>query len=232
VAAASADGVVLSVGSQDRIPYYSLVIKVQCAERDDPVKKVSMSYDIYLFKPDNGESADEAFERLFDESDDFSLSPASPQSEALKEKIAAALLTANPILERFQFDYAAVAKVLKTTEEEARIQWRHIELNGPEDGNGIQIEINDDKASITIPYWHEGFKAQSVFEEVWRYLEVFRTEADYLAYDPQLYRPLDLSDDRSEVVDRYSGVMSSIKAEITAAGATISGPSKPWWKFW
>ena len=41
--------------------------KVQCTECHDPANKVPMSYDIYLFKPDNGESADEAFERLIHE---------------------------------------------------------------------------------------------------------------------------------------------------------------------
>src|SRR5215470_17978738 len=100
-----------------------------------------MSYDIHLFKPDAGESADEAFERLFVESEDLDDEPPSSGKEALKEKLANALIAANPLLERFQFDYAAVAKSLKTTEEQARLEWRHIELNGPEDGNGIQITI-------------------------------------------------------------------------------------------
>jgi hypothetical protein len=40
-------------------------------------------------------------------------------------------------------------------EDEARVRYRHVELNGPENGNGIQITLYDDNASITIPYWHQ-----------------------------------------------------------------------------
>jgi hypothetical protein len=192
-----------------------------------------MSYDIYLFKPDSGEAAEEAFERLFDEDDDDNRNPPSPEGDALKERLTDRLSKANPLLERFQFDYIAIAKSLKTTEEEARLQWRNIELNSPEDGNGIQIQIEDDKASMTIPYWHKDDDAQRVFEEVWEYLDVFRTEADYLAYDPQLGRPLDLSNDLAEVIYRYTGVMSRFETEVNGPGQTgNTEQSKPWWKFW
>ena len=83
-----------------------------------------MSYDIYLFKPDDGESVEDAFERLFSEDEDGDESEPSAEREVLKARLADALIAANPLLESFQFDYAAVAKSLKTTEEEARRQWR------------------------------------------------------------------------------------------------------------
>jgi hypothetical protein len=38
------------------------------------------------------------------------------------------------------------------TEDEARVRFRHIELNGADDGNGIQITLSDDTADITVPY--------------------------------------------------------------------------------
>jgi len=192
-----------------------------------------MSYDVHLFKPEGGESADEAFERLVVESEEVGEGSPSPEKEALKEQLSDTLTKTNPLLERFHFDYAAVAKSLKTTEEKARLQWRHIELNGPEDGNGIQIIIEDDKASVSVPYWHQADEATRVFEEIWQYLNVFQSEAGYLAYDPQLERPLDLSKDLDEVVRRYSGVVRAVNTEIAAtAQANTTDQPKPWWKFW
>ena len=127
------------------------------------------------------------------------------------------------------FDYAAVAKSLKTTEEEARRQFRHIELNTPEDGNGIQITIEDDSATITVPYWHQGEGATDAFDEIRRYARVFETEAGYIAYDPQLEKQLDLSNDLAEMTDAYTDVSSDLESIVAAVGER---PTKPWWKFW
>jgi len=192
-----------------------------------------MSYDIYLFKPDDGESVEDAFERLFSEDEDGDESEPSAEREVLKARLADALIAANPLLESFQFDYAAVAKSLKTTEEEARRQWRHIELNGPEDGNGIQITIEDGKATVTVPYWHEGDDAKRVFEEIWKYLKVFQTEAGYLAFDPQLECPLDLSKDPDEMIQTYTGFVGTMNTKFVASNeSSVSDKPQPWWKFW
>lgn len=187
-----------------------------------------MSYDIFLFKPDDGESADDAFDRLFDESD---AGPAAlAHSDELKEKLAAALMAVNPRLERFEFDYSAAARAMKISEEEARAELCHIELNSPD---GIQIQVDSDKATLTLPYHHQGAKARSVFKEVWQYLHVFQTEALYLAYDPQFGRPLDLSKDFDEALGTYTGVATAFESHIRNAGESIIGQrSKPWWKFW
>ena len=190
-----------------------------------------MSYDISLFKPNEGESVDDALDRLFD-SDGSDQKAPSPEEEAIKERLAHALLAENPRLELTQFDYPAVANSSNTTKDDTRRKPRYFELNGA-DGNGIQIEIADSKASISLPYWHKGRQARSVFEEVWKYLKVFETEAGYLAYDPQLGRPLDLNSDFAEVIEIYTGTIEAVESAIAASGEkTVARQPKPWWKFW
>jgi len=193
-----------------------------------------MSYDLYFFKPLDGESVDEAYERLFDESGEVGEGPITPDKESLKERLASALISSGSGLEKFQFDYASLAKSLKLSEEEARRQWRHIEINSPEDGNGIQITIEDDSASIAIPYWHQGSDARAAFEEIWGYAKVLEKEAGYVAYDPQLERPIDISSDLDEVIETYTNVSGSVESIVSGdvAESVLPEKPKPWWKFW
>jgi hypothetical protein len=187
-----------------------------------------MSYDIYFFKPRDAESVDEAYERVVDEAEEGGDGAAGPETEVLKERLAKALVDAGTGLERFVFDYAEVAKSLKTTEEDARRQFRHIELNGPEDGNGIQIMIEDDFATLTVPYWHQGDEASDAFDEIHRYARIFETEAVYIAYDPQLEKQIDFSEDFAEMTAAYTDVSSQLDSTVSA----IEEEPKPWWKFW
>ena len=184
-----------------------------------------MSYDFRLFKRRPGEDPYVTAQR---DSEEFPDSPPDPQKEALKRRVADALIAHNSKLEVFQFGYEEIAKFQKITVEQARLKYRHLELNGPEDGNGIQIELFDDEASVTVPFWHEGDKAAETFREIWSYLEIISREADYLIYDPQLDRVLDPSTGFDDALSRYSGAMQQIHQTLPASGAE----RRPWWKFW
>src|SRR5438445_2635711 len=134
-----------------------------------------MSYDFRLFKQRAGE---DALVTARADSDGFPTTPPDPQKEALKRRVADALIARNAQLRVFQFDYDAVAKSQKISVEEARLKFRHLELNGPEEGcNGIQITLFDDEASVTVPFWREGDKAADTFREIWSYLEIISREA-------------------------------------------------------
>src|SRR5881394_2911913 len=112
-----------------------------------------MSYDFRLFKRRAGEN--ELVTAKAD-SEGLPTTPADPQKEALKRRVADALIAGNPQLAVFQFDYAAVAKSQNISEDQARIKFRHLELNGPaENCNGIQITLFDEEASVTVPFWHK-----------------------------------------------------------------------------
>lgn len=188
-----------------------------------------MSYDFFLFRPKNGDDPVALARRLLDEADD-ALNPGKPDDdkEERKQSLAAALVAVNPALEVYPFDHAAIARKEGMTVKEARRRWRHLELNGPEDGNGIQIALYDDTADLTVPYWHHGEDARRTVWEVWRYLEVLEREGGFVTYDPQLERVLDLGTDLDAVLAGYARGTAHLSRAVLQAGSR----KRPWWKFW
>lgn len=169
-----------------------------------------MSYDLYLFKPKAGIDPLETFDELFsEESDEINPGLPSPEKESRKRSIADALINLNPQLEIFSFGFRELAEMDGISEDKAKIKYRHLELNGADDGNGIQITLYDDSAEITVPYWHSGEKAQQVFNEIWSYLQVIENEAGFITYDPQLEMILNLATDLPEAVEIYARVAGS-----------------------
>ena len=189
-----------------------------------------MSYDIYLFQPVPGEDPVEtARARLEVDTDEINPGPPQADAEKRKQQLVRALMAENPALEPFSFGYAEIASHEGISEDEARIRYRHVELNGSEKGNGIQITLYDDYASITVPYWHQPVAAGGAFDEIWRYLRVLSESGGFFVYDPQLERVLDLEDDRPEAVETYGSVITRIPEIVERSGAQ---PKRPWWKFW
>ena len=184
-----------------------------------------MSYDLHLVRA--GMTAIDAAELVLGDVDPDNPNPGafSPAAEARKAHLTQALRSVNPALEPFAFDYAEIARFLNISEEDARLKWRHIELNGPDGGNGIQITLHDETATVTVPYWHHGIAANTVWEEIWTYLTVLKTDGGLDVYDPQLDRILDLSTDLGAVLSTYGGVVGS----VDQVAAKLK---KPWWKFW
>lgn len=189
-----------------------------------------MSYDLHLVRPKPGEDPIEIAQAMLadDEEDGIDPGPVSSTAEQRKQRLVGALQKLNPELEPFQFGYAEIAQTHGITEAEARERFRHIELNGREDGNGIQITIHDNKADLTVPYWHSGAAANAAWKEIWSYLGVLEREGEFVVYDPQLDRILDLGRDFDAVASQYGAVVQSMSAE----NVTDTPSSKPWWKFW
>jgi len=191
-----------------------------------------MSYDIVLFRPRPGEDPlttahceDEGIEREGSQPD--------PAKEALKQSVMSALMDANPSLEPFEVKYEQIAQFENISVEEAKLRYRHIELNGPEDGNGIQILLDDDEASVSVPYWHDGAKAESTLKELWEYLTIIQRETGYVVYDPQLDMILDLSQGYSEALNVYAGTRQAVVQRMPSVVLQSEGkPQKRWWQFW
>jgi hypothetical protein len=188
-----------------------------------------MSYDLYLIPRSLGPDLVAVVRaKLQDEEDEVDPGPPVAEKEARKQRLARALTTSNPELTVFAVDHAALAAEQDITEDEARRRYRDIELNGAEDGNGIQIFLGDDRVDVTVPYWHHPPDAASVFDEIWGYLHILEREGGLAVYDPQLDRILNLAADRPATLDCYAGVM----AQLAAENARAARPAKPWWKFW
>lgn len=186
-----------------------------------------MSYDLYLLRVPPGADPLKAAEEIFHEDvDEINPGTPNPQKEATKRELAEQLQLINPSLEVFPFDYAEIAKLMQISEQEAQIQYRHIELNALD--GGIQITLYDDTASLTMAYWHKGEKAGEVWREAWQYLECLERHGGFSIYDPQLDRMLNLVSDLEEVQQVYvSGVSATEQAVLE-----MTEPKKPWWKFW
>ncbi len=170
-----------------------------------------MSYDLHLFKPKSGVDPLETIERLFeDESEEINPGLPVPKKEERKRALAQALINLNPQLEIFEFSFKELAEMEGITEDEACVRFRHLELNGADDGNGIQITLSDDTADVTVPYWHTGDAAKQTFEEIWSYLKLLEAEGGFATYDPQLERILNLSADFSSVLEAYEEVSGNM----------------------
>jgi hypothetical protein len=187
-----------------------------------------MSYDLHLFRPKPGVDLTEAaLASMEDDEENESPGAANAEDERRKRALAEALRRTNPGLAEFKGEDED--DELEEEAEEERQRWRSIELNGPDDGNGIQITLYDDTADITVPYWHKGEAAKRVMTEIWEYLEVLQSQGGFRTYDPQVEKVLDLATDREAVLATYAkGV--GYTDDITRKGS--GKQAKPWWKLW
>ena len=195
---------------------------------------ITMSYDLHLFRPAPGtELLETARASSGEDAEELNPGPVVPEKEQQKRQNAALLQIANSQLEIFPFDYRAIARSLGCSEAEAKIRFRHLELNSPEDGNGIQITLADDTVSITVPYCHHGDGAEPVLKEVWKYLQVLERWAGFRSYDPQLDKVLDLERDLAAALAQYRSVADRLPAVAAERLEQFQlPPERPWWKFW
>ena len=173
-----------------------------------------MSYDLFLFKPIEGEDPLKTAERILEEEENDVLDlekeeidTIDEEKEYLKNHIASKLIEVNPALEKYG----------------------DIQLIGPEDGNGIQIIISGDSVSISVPYWHSGEHAKEVFNEITSYIKVIEAEANYLTFDPQLEQIIDVDVDLPEILGVNEHVIDQMSNVIPKP---TPDKKQPWWKFW
>src|SRR5262245_9172379 len=105
-----------------------------------------MSYDLYLFKPEPGVDPLVTAIRLLDEEEQAGeINPGMPDAnfEQRKQYLATLLMQQNPALSIFAFGFGQIAAMTGISEAEAQARYRHLELNGPDNGNGIQITLFD-----------------------------------------------------------------------------------------
>jgi hypothetical protein len=105
-----------------------------------------------------------------------------------------------------------------------------IELNGPEEGLGVQVLIFADAAYVHVPFWHTGADATQAWEQTWMMLRVLERETGWRTYDPQLDRMLDLDADHADVEAEYARGVAT--AQAISAAPIIANEQRPWWKFW
>ena len=169
------------------------------------VAESPMSYEFHLANPRHSSAAGES----------GNVQPDSGAIDAVaetrKRRVKDALTNMNPHLEEFVFNYEVMANSLGITPTEARQRYRHIELNGPDDGNGIQIILWDNHATISVPFWHAGKDGESVMREMWGYMRLLNAVEGMTAFDAQLGRMLDLDRDFDAVLQQYAHGVSALE---------------------
>src|SRR6516165_4151563 len=153
-----------------------------------------MSYDIYCFRPSSEAASLEEAQAVIESEEELER-PEDEIAKQTKEQLVEALLRHNPRLQRFEFNYAQIAESMKISVDQARDQWKHVELNPPEGDPAIQITVFGDHVSINIPYWYSGGDADSAFRQLTDYLRVIKRTAGYFAYDPQKDKVFDPDQD-------------------------------------
>jgi hypothetical protein len=184
--------------------------------------EIVMSYDFILFQPESGIDP-----REIGGDDDGQIGPRDPSVEALKRRIADALLAHDPTLSEHIFDYDEVARLHKISVAAAYERYRYIELTDIDGGSGTQITLFDDHAAVTVPYWHDDDAAgRAQLQRVWSYMDVLCGVSGYEVFDLQLDRVITRS--AFEVASAsYSKASERIRSIIAPPQR-----KRPWWRFW
>jgi hypothetical protein len=170
-----------------------------------------MSYDLYLFHSKPGSDDLHTIREILEddeESEFIDNSPVDPIVEAKKKEIATKLTSRYSNFKMASPDYAKIAQYLDITEDEARLKHRHIEIDALD--IGLQIILSEHRADITLPYWHSGDKAHSAMKQIWQTLEILENECQFITYDPQLDKILNLKTDYKLVEVGYTGISEKL----------------------
>jgi hypothetical protein len=181
-----------------------------------------MSYDFVLFRPDDGVDP-----RAIVDGDSFETGARDAAIEAAKRRIADALIAHDPDLSEHVFDYDEVARLYKMPVAAAYQAFRYIELTDVSaGGSGTQITLFDDRASVTVPFWHSNDADGRQLQRVWGYIDIVCRESGYEVFDMQLDRVITRAafDDARASYARAAARVQSINAPLPRR--------RPWWKFW
>ncbi len=188
-----------------------------------------MTYDLHLRPRENPDASLRAYAHDDTELPPFNPGPIDARREAWKRRLRDALRAHEPQFKQFAFDWSEIARAASISEEEARVRYRHIELNLPDDDpTGILVTICDYDVFITVPYWHQRAAAIAVFARVARICERLEDVGDLETHDPQLDRVVKLNVELNESLEEYIRVVACLPQII---GSRTPAP-KPWWRFW
>lgn len=174
-----------------------------------------MSYTLYLALPRlDGTIRGEALREI----EDAVFAPVDTVKEATKLRVGTTLAARFPDfeVERFGYDHTT------------RSQSRYFEINDlGDDSFGVQIQLFDDEAALTIPFWHEGAKAEACFAQVWEIIGVICRETGYAVFDPQMDRALNEGENFDAALQTYAKLVRKVSRDPDLGGRK---PAKPWWK--
>jgi hypothetical protein len=211
-----------------------------------------VSYDLYAIPVASGQSAEAAWNAKMDaEEEDWPRELTDEEARSVDE-LAALLVPLG--LERFEFDYAAIASTSGIDEAEARRLYRHAELNSPDDDVPVQITLDGRSAAANVPYWHDDERARRTYELIFQAFRIVTDRTGWRVFDSQLEREIDLQSDLDAVLEKHAEGVGHVReiekivdeAEdedqidelLRARGYSVgevegdAKPHAPRWQFW
>lgn len=168
-----------------------------------------MSYDLHLFRPPPGADLRTAGKHSYQHEGD---GPATPESEARKRRLAAALAAHDPRLQ-----------VLPPDDGAAWPGAPPLELHATE--GGIHVFLFGHTAAVELPY----ARGDAAWAQALGYVRVLEEAGGFRTWDPQKEDILDAvaepAPDGSAMYQRGSAVVD----EIARRGEKAR---RPWWKLW
>ena len=174
-----------------------------------------MSYTFQLLPP-RADGDLRASARL--EMDDGAFVAVDPKKEAMKMRIAEVLVARYPALEVSREGYG----------RDAPSRLRCFEINDLADESfGVQIQLFDDEAVVSVPFWHTGEKAAACFAQVWDFMRLICGVAGYAAFDAQMDRALEDGETIDAALATYSAAVKRVSRDPELGGRK---PPKPKWR--
>jgi hypothetical protein len=173
-----------------------------------------MSYVFHLLPRGDGDIR----ARARRERDDGAFVAIDAGKEARKLAAAEALVARYPTLEvsREGYDRGSPSRM------------RCFEINDlGDDSFGVQIQLFDDDATVTVPYWHAGEKAADCFAQVWDFMRLICASTGYSVFDKQMDRVLEDGEAIDAALAAYAGQMKRVTRDPDFGGRK---PPKPKWK--
>jgi hypothetical protein len=171
-----------------------------------------MGYDLHLFRPPPGAELRAAGEHSFQYEGD---GPATPESEARKQRLAAALVAHDPRL-----------RVLPPDDGWPRDSPipPPLELHAT-DGSGIHVCLFDRTAAVELPY----ARGEAVWKQARGYVRVLEEAGGFRTWDPQT----------GDIFDTGPALPSTSHTEYQRGSVLAAGiqrqadeSRRPWWKLW
>ena len=174
-----------------------------------------MSYSFHLLPP---RADGDLRAAALGERDEGAFAPVDAAKEALKSRIAEALVARYPDLEVSREGYG----------RDAPSRSRCWEINDlGEDSFGAQIQLFDDEAFLTVPFWHTGEKAAACLRQAWDLMRIVCGVAGYAVFDAQMDRALKDGESVDAALATYAKAMTRVSRDPELGGRK---PAKAWWK--
>jgi hypothetical protein len=183
-----------------------------------------VSYDIYALHVEPGEANAAALESVMQRDSLVEGDPLDPAKEARKRSIAGTLATSRMGYEVIEHDYAEVAEAEGISEDEARRQVRHLQVDNGE----LLVELDEEYAAVKVPYSSTLVEC-NIAEDVFKTLRVLRDEGKFVPYDPQLGRELDIESDRDAFFQSFKDGVEQARKSGTEE-AVDERPRRSLWK--